>query len=137
MLTHAQTAALLEQADNTPGARSLALLTIENSRMIGELMLAVQKMVDGQTLAQLEFTQHRVEFKDHVRDEGSLLSAGIKIFALIVSLLAGVISIGGWYVGHHVLAVNESQQANIDKNNNRITALEAEAIVRKASEAAK
>ena len=47
MLTHAQTAALLEQADNTPGARSLALLTIENSRMIGELMLAVQKMVDG------------------------------------------------------------------------------------------
>jgi len=56
---------------------------------------------------------------------------------LIASLLAGVISIGGWYVGHHVLAVNESQQANIDKNNNRITALEAEAIVRKAREAAK
>lgn len=136
MLSHEQTAALLEQAE-TPGARSIALLTIENTRLIGELMIAVQRMVDGQTdhREKLEHIDDRLA--SHIRDEGSLLTWGMRVFASVSALLAFVVSVGGWYIGHHIIAVNEVQQTAIERHGNRLTAIEAELLVRKTIEAAK
>ena len=136
MLTHEQTAALLEQAE-TPGARSIALLTIENTRLIGQLMIAVQRMVDGQTDHREKLDQIDDKLTSHIREEGALLTWGVRVFGGVASLLALVLSLGGWYVGHHIINVNEAQQTAIERHGNRLTAIEAELLVRKTVEAAK
>jgi len=136
VLSHEQTAALLEQAE-TPGARSIALLTIENTRLISELMIAVQRMVDGQTGHREKLEQIDDRLASHIRDEGSLLTWGMRVFASVSALLAFVVSVGGWYIGHHIIAVNEVQQTQLANNSNRLTALETELAMRKTIEAAK
>jgi len=127
MLTQEQVAALLDEAE-TKWQRALVLITTENSRSITELTSAVREMVNGQTMNQTRLEKIDTALSRHITEEGQLLSAGVRLFGIISSLLALVITVGGWYVGHHIITVNEMQQSVIDKSANRITALEVEMI---------
>ena len=125
-------AKLLEQA-NTPLERSILLMLMEHSRNTRELTVAVKEIASSFSTHRTEFVDHRVEFAAHVKDEGTMLTWGLRIFAITSSLLVFIAGMAGWYVAHHILAVDAAQQMSIDTNSNRLTALET--MVRRLHEA--
>jgi len=120
-------ARLMEQA-NEPRDRAFLLIMLKIADKLGDLDSA---FVDHRK----EFAEHRdtttarhdvfnVKFDAHVRDEQSLINRGLGAWMVLSALLVFVLGVGGWYIAHHILDVNATQQVSIDLNSNRLTALE-------------
>jgi hypothetical protein len=109
-------AALLEQAD-TPRDRAMLLVLYKLVSKLSE--------VDARTTQHaIDFNNHREEFRLHVSQEETLLNRLIGIWISLILLGSGMLTLGGWYVSHYIIDVNQAQQQSIDINSNRLTALE-------------
>lgn len=128
MLTLEEQARLLDEVA-TPGQRALVLVTLENANSIHALTAAVREMVAGQTAHQHKLNDIESELTSHIKEESTLLTWGVRMFAMIASVLAFVVSFSGWYVGNHIIGVNDRQQIVMDMNSNRLTALESAAKI--------
>jgi len=125
-----ETERLLDQAE-TPLDRSLILMQIEQHRATAALNESMRALADSFTAHRVEWVAHRdiltkldVKFDAHVIEEGGLLTWGLRVFSLVCSLLVFIVGTFGWYVARHIIDVNQAQQATIDVNSNRLTALE-------------
>jgi len=127
---NAEVEKLLAQAE-TPLHRSLILILMEQTRATLALTSSVQQIAASFAEHRVEFTTHKemvakldVKFDDHIVEEGGLLTWGLRVFSVVSGMLVFIVGLFGWYVVRHVIDVNQTQQANIDANNNRLTALE-------------
>ena len=111
-------AKLLEQAES-PKDRALLIVLFRIQQNLTD-------MGNDFTEHRKEFSDHRVEFKAHVNDEQRLLTRGMAAWMTLTLLLSMGSSLGAWYVGHHIVGVNDSQQSQIDANTNRLSTLEAQ-----------
>ena len=123
-------AKLLEQAE-TPLHRSLILILMEQARSTLALTSSMQQIATSFSEHRVEFQAHReltqkldTKFDAHVIEEGGLLTWGLRVFSIVSGLLVFIVGLFGWYVVRHVIDVNGAQQATIDANSNRLTALE-------------
>jgi hypothetical protein len=122
---------LLEQAE-TPLERSILLMMMEQSRATLALTQSMDRLAAGFDDHRKEFMSHKEtvsvldeKFDRHVIEEGTLLTWGTKTFAITCGLLVFIVGLFGWYTVRHIIDVNVFQQATIDSNSNRLTALEA------------
>ena len=121
---------LLEQAE-TPLHRSLILILMEQARNTLALTVSMQQIATTFSEHRVEFAAHKeltqkldTKFDAHVIEEGGMLTWGLRVFSVVSGLLVFIVGLFGWYVVRHVIDVNAAQQATIDVNSNRLTALE-------------
>lgn len=125
---------LLEQAD-TPRDRAYLLVMYKIADRLGDVS-------DKLTEHRNEFVEHREQvtmqhkvfaslfntfdnkFDLHVKDEQALVNKGLGAWMVITMVLVVVFSLGGWYVVRHVLDVAQQQATVIERNSNRLTAIE-------------
>ena len=82
-----------------------------------------------------EFASHRIEFTAHVVEEQQLINRGMGAWLVMTVVLAFVVSVGGWYISHHIIDTAENTRTVVDLNSNRITALET--LIRELSSRSK
>lgn len=111
-------ARMIGSAEN-PADRALLLVLSSIANTLGRIDIDLQQH-------RTQFQAHRTEFTAHVMDEQRLLNRGIGMWMALSAALSLCVGFGGWYVVHHIVDVNESQQHAIDVNSNRLSAIEAE-----------
>jgi hypothetical protein len=113
------------EAAGTPSERALLMVLLEIDRGLSANTEATNRIA-------VQFQVHSNDvnnfihqtFRAHVEDEQRLLNRGLGAWMVLSSLLAAIITVGGWYIGHHILNVNEAQQVQIDAYAARLVKLE-------------
>lgn len=118
---------LLEQAD-TPRDRAFLLIMYKIADKLNDLdgaMAAHRKeFIEHRDAATIRHELFDSKFDSHVRDEQGLLNKGLGAWMVLTGVLVLLLSFGGWYMVRHILDVASQQQAVIDRNSNRLTAIE-------------
>tara|TARA_R110000868_G_C10722525_1_gene750924 strand:- start:440 stop:895 length:456 start_codon:yes stop_codon:yes gene_type:complete len=113
------------EAAGTPSERALLMVLLEIDRGLTANTEATQRIaVQLESHSKDVTTFIHQTFRGHVEDEQRLLNRGLGAWMVLSSLLAAIITVGGWYIGHHILSVNELQQVQLDAYAARLTKLE-------------
>jgi hypothetical protein len=118
---------LLEQAD-TPRDRAFLLIMYKIADKLTDLDGAFhnhrKEYAAHREQDKVDRTLFNHKFDAHVTEEQALLNKGLGAWMVVTGVLIIVLGVGGWYVVRHILDVAQQQQSNIERNSNRLTAIE-------------
>ena len=118
---------LLEQAD-TPRDRAFLLIMYKIADKLTDVDNAFhahrKEYASHREQDKVDRTLFNHKFDAHVADEQALLNKGLGAWMVVTAVLIVILGVGGWYVVRHILDVAQQQQTVIDRNSNRLTAIE-------------